>query len=61
MTSITNTYFDYLTNNFLSLLENPKQLLKIWFNLNYPEYFNILKIDNRDKIFNKKNYIDFSF
>lgn len=40
--------------NFLSLFKNPKQLFKIWFKVNYPEYFNILEYDRCEKITNRK-------
>ena len=62
-----NTYLAYLpmeliallipkygSANFLSLFNNPKQLFKICFKYNYPNYFNILEIDNETKINDRK-------
>lgn len=74
MSSITNTYFDHLPielivtcipnrddSNFLSLFKNPKQLFKIWFNLNYPEYFTILELDSCQKVTFRKGIFSHLF
>ena len=40
-----NSFSDVI-NDFISKYGNPVELFEIWFNNNYPDYFNILKFDN---------------